>query len=203
MELLFTHCAGMDVHKDSVVVCVRVASGTGPASERVERFGTINSELQRLRAFLEGQQVDAVAMESTGVFWKPIWNLLEGSSFKLILVNARHVKNVPGRKTDVMDCQWLAGLLAHGLVRGSFVPSESQRDLRDLTRQRAQLIGQRSRVVNRVQKVLEDAGIKLGSVASDVMGQSGRAMIEALVADNQTPEQMADLAKRALRRKIP
>ena len=203
MELLFTHCAGMDVHKDSVVVCVRVASGTGPASERVERFGTINAELQRLKAFLEGQQVDAVAMESTGVFWKPIWNLLEGSSFKLILVNARHVKNVPGRKTDVMDCQWLAGLLAHGLVRGSFVPSESQRDLRDLTRQRAQLIGQRSRVVNRVQKVLEDAGIKLGSVASDVMGQSGRAMIEALVADNQTPEQMADLAKRALRRKIP
>ena len=203
MELLFTHCAGMDVHKDSVVVCVRIASGTGPASERVERFGTINAELQRLRAFLEGQQVDAVAMESTGVFWKPIWNLLEGSSFKLILVNARHVKNVPGRKTDVMDCQWLAGLLAHGLVRGSFVPSESQRDLRDLTRQRAQLIGQRSRVVNRVQKVLEDAGIKLGSVASDVMGQSGRAMIEALVADNQTPEQMADLAKRALRRKIP
>ena len=203
MELLFTHCAGMDVHKDSVVVCIRIASGTGPTSERVERFGTINSELQRLKTFLEDQQVDAVAMESTGVFWKPIWNLLEGSSFKLILVNARHVKNVPGRKTDVMDCQWLAGLLAHGLVRGSFVPSESQRDLRDLTRQRAQLIGQRSRVVNRVQKVLEDAGIKLGSVASDVMGQSGRAMIEALVADNQTPEQMADLAKRALRRKIP
>jgi transposase len=162
----------------------------------------MTSELLELGDWLAEQAVTHVAMESTGVYWKPIWNLLE-ESFEILLVNAQHIKQVPGRKTDVKDAEWIAQLLQHGLVRGSFVPSTPQRELRELTRQRRQLIQARSAVANRIQKVLEDANIKLGSVASDVLGVSGRAMLEAIVSGQEDPEVLADLARRRLRAKIP
>jgi transposase len=201
MDILYPACAGLDVHKETVVACVRRA-----ARARVRRqtrtFGTTTAALLELADWLAGQGVTHVAMESTGVYWKPIWNLLE-DQFQVLLVNARHVKQVPGRKTDVKDAEWLAELLQHGLLRGSFVPCTPQRELRELTRQRRQLIQERAAVANRIQKVLEDANLKLASVASDVLGVSGRAMLEAIIAGQEDPEVLADLARRRLRAKIP
>jgi len=202
VETIYPDCAGLDVHKDSVYACVRHLPAGGKLRQEVRCFGTSTRALLELFDWLAAEGVTHVAMESTGVYWKPIWNVLEGR-FDVMVVNARHIKQVPGRKTDVKDCQWIAQLLQHGLLSRSFVPDRPARELRDLTRQRAQLIQERSRVANRVQKTLEDANIKLASVASDVLGASGRQMIQALIDGKQTPGQMAELAKRRLREKIP
>jgi transposase len=202
MDILYSACAGFDVHKDTVVVCVRRANTQGKVRRQTRTFGTMTAQLLELADWLAEQGVTHVAMESTGVYWKPIWNLLEGQ-FEILLVNARHIKQVPGRKTDVKDAEWIAELLQHGLLRGSFVPCTPQRELRELTRQRRQLIQARAAVANRLQKVLEDANIKLGSVASDVLGVSGRDMLEALASGQQDPEKLAELARGRLRAKLP
>jgi transposase len=199
MELIYPRCCGLDVHKASITACVLIAEGK--TRQRFQRrFGTMTADILELATWVSEFGVTHVAMESTGVYWKPIWNLLEGK-FELLLVNAAHIKNVPGRKTDMRDCEWIAQLLQHGLLRGSFVPDRRTRELRDLNRQRVALIGERNRVANRVQKVLEDANIKLASVASDTLGLSGRAMLEALIAGEQDPDRLAGLARGLLKRK--
>lgn len=202
MDTMYRCCAGLDVHKETVAACVRRVDSSGRVSKQVRTFGTTTGQLLQLLDWLVAEGVEAAAMESTGVFWKPVWNILE-STVKLILVNARHIRNVPGRKTDVKDCEWIAQLLGHGLLRASFVPQRPQRELRDLTRHRSQLVAEQSRVCNRVQKILEDANIKLASVATDVLGVSGRAMIQALIAGQDDSRQLAELARRRLRRKLP
>jgi transposase len=198
MDKVNTHCAGLDVHKDSVWACCRVNG----RQQWTEKFGTSSRELLRLGDRLAESGVTIVAMESTGVYWKPVWNLLEGR-VDLMLVNAQHMKQVPGRKTDVTDCQWIAQLLEHGLLKPSFVPRRPQRELRDLTRQRAQLLADRARVVNRIQKTLEDANVKLASVATDITGKSGRRILDALVEGTLTPEQMAELVHKRMEAKKP
>lgn len=200
MDVIIQRCAGLDVHKDTVQACVRLLDSDGRCSEQIRCYRTTTGQLLALRSWLQELQVSDVAMESTGVFWKPIWNILEGF-FHLLLVNPAHMKNVPGRKTDVKDCQWIAKLLQHGLLSGSFVPSHQQRVWRELTRQRTQLIAQTTQVANRIQKVLQDANIKLSSVASQVMGVSGRAMIQAMIAGITDPETLAGLAKGVLKNK--
>ena len=202
MDILYRCCAGLDVHKKTVVACVRCLDQAGRVSQEVRTFGTMTADLLALADWLAERGVTHAAMESTGVFWKPVFNLLEGR-VDVILVNAQHVKQVPGRKTDVKDSQWLADLLQHGLLKASFVPPAPIRELRDLTRQRAQLVADKATVANRIQKVLEDANIKLGCVATDVLGVSGRDMIEALIAGETDPEQLADKARKRLRAKIP
>jgi transposase len=202
VEPIYPCCAGLDVHKDTVVACLRRIEPGGKAHKEVRTFGTMTRDLLALSDWLAAAGVTHVAMESTGVYWKPIFNLLEGR-FEVLLVNAQHVKQVPGRKTDVKDCEWIAQLLQHGLLRGSFIPPRPLRELRDLTRQRVQLLAERTAVANRIQKVLEDANIKLASVASDVLGVSGRAMLGALVRGEADPARLAELAKRRLRGKIP
>lgn len=201
MDVIYECVCGLDVHSASIQACVRRLNG-GHIEQQVRRFNTMTRDILSLGDWLASQKVSHVAMESTGVYWKPIYNILEGR-FEVLLVNARHVKHVPGRKTDVKDCQWLAQLLQCGLLKGSFVPQRAQRDLRDLTRHRAQLVAERAAVVNRIHKTLEDANIKLGVVASDILGVSGRDMLRALIAGRQSPGQMADLARRRLRSKIP
>lgn len=197
MDKVNPRCAGLDVHKDSVWACVRV-----DGRQSIEKFGTTTRELLRLGDWLTGQGATIAAMESTGVYWKPVWNLLE-ERLALMLINAQHFRNVPGRKTDAKDCAWIAELLEHGLLKPSFVPARPQRHLRDLTRQRTCLLGDRARVVNRVQKTLEDANIKLASVATDITGKSGRAILDALVAGVLTPEQMAELVHKRMEAKKP
>ena len=201
MDTLHPHCAGLDVHKDSIAVCVRHWEN-GHVRQTVRTFGTTTSQLLQMADWLESEGVGQVAMESTGVYWKPVWNLLE-DRFVVIVVNAKHIKQVPGRKTDILDCQWIAQLLQHGLLRASFVPDRPQRELRDLTRQRSQLTAEKARAANRIQKMLEDANIKLASVASDVLGVSGREMIRSLIRGQQDPQAMANLARRRLRQKLP
>jgi len=201
METIYASCAGLDIHKKTVEVTVRRME-QGRVRAETRQFGTMTRDLLALSDWLRSQQVTHVAMESTGVFWKPIYNILEGQ-FEVLLVNAQHVKQVPGRKTDVNDSQWLAQLLQHGLLRGSFVPPRPLRELRDLTRQRAQLVAEQTRVTNRLHKTLEDANIKLGSVASDILGVSGRQMLKGLIAGEENPEKLAEMAKRRLRGKIP
>lgn len=191
MEILHPRCAGLDVHKDSVVACARVVTATG-VEQHVETFATTTAALLRLSDWLTGYGVTHVAMEATGVYWRPVWHVLEGS-FDLILANAMHIKNVPGRKTDVNDAMWIADLLAHGLIRSSFVPPTSVQELRTLTRTRKQLVRERASHVQRIDKVLQDANLKLGSVLSDIMGQSGRAILAALVAGETDPEQLVTL----------
>ena len=202
METIYPRCAGLDVHKRTVVACVRRVEPTGRAREWVQTFGTMTGELLALSDWLAAHGVTHVAMESTGVFWKPIFNILEGHC-EVLLVNPQHIKQVPGRKTDVTDCQWIAQLLQHGLLRGSFVPPKPIRELRDLTRQRSQLVAEKAAVANRIQKILEDANIKLSTVATDVLGVSGRAMIRALIAGQEDPDELAELARQRLRRKLP
>ncbi len=192
MEVLHPRCAGLDVHKDTVVACARIMED-GKVEQHVETFGTMTSDLERLRDWLTSHGCTHVAMESTGVFWKPVWHVLEGR-FELVLANAAHVRNVPGRKTDVNDAMWLADLLAHGLIRGSFVPELSIQELRDLTRTRKQLVRERAQHVQRIQKVLQDANIKISSAVTDIMGKSGRAILEALIAGETDPEALANLA---------
>lgn len=197
---MYEVCCGLDVHKKNVVACLRAPDGKGGRREEVQTFRTMTAELLRLRDWLQGAGCTHVAMESTGVYWRPVYNVLEGG-FELLLVNARHVKMVPGRKTDVKDSEWLAQLLEHGLLRSSFVPPAPIRELRELTRYRKQLIDDRAREANRVQKVLETANVKLASVATDVLGVSGRAMIRALIAGERNPGALADLARARLREK--
>ncbi len=202
MERLIERGAGLDVHRDSVAVCVRVPGPGGDRVQHVRTFGTTTEALITLRDWLEAHGVTHVAMESTGVYWKAVYYMLEENCVCL-LVNAAHIKQVPGRKTDVKDCVWIADLLEHGLLRGSFVPPPFIRDLRDLTRYRRGLIEERTRQANRLHKLLQEAGIKLASVASDILGVSGRAMLDALAQGTTDADVLADLARGKLRRKLP
>jgi transposase len=191
MEVLYLRCAGLDVHRDTVVACVRLAVGS-KVEQHVETFGTTTSALLKLSDWLTGFEVTHVAMEATGVYWKPVWHVLEGS-FELVLANAAHIKNVPGRKTDVNDATWIADLLAHGLIRGSFVPPAPVQAMRDLTRTRKQLVRERASHVQRVDKVLQDANLKLGSVLSELDGQSARDIIRAVISGETDPENLVEL----------
>jgi transposase len=202
MKRLLERCAALDVHKKQVTVCVRLLAADGGIEEIVAEFSTMASQLVALRDWLNELGVTHVAMEATGVFWKAPYYALE-DDFELLLVNAVHVKTVPGRKTDTKDAQWLCQLLECGLLRSSFVPPKPIRELRDLTRYRKSLIQERSREANRLHKVLEDAGVKLSCVATDVLGVSGRLMLDALVSGTRDPELLAQLAKGALRKKLP
>jgi transposase len=202
LPLLYTCCAGLDVHKATVVACVLQTAPSGKVTKAIRTFATTTTRLQELANWLSSQDVTHVAMESTGIYWRPIFNLLE-ARFQVILVNAQHMKAVPGHKTDIKDAQWIAELLQHGLLSASFIPPKPIRDLRDLVRARKTLVQQRAQAITRVQKVLETANIKLSSVATDVLGVSGRAMIEALVAGVSDAEALADLARGRLRAKLP
>jgi transposase len=201
MEVLFARCAGLDVHQQTVVACARIASGT-TVQQEVHTFGTTTGDLLALADWLMAHGCTHVAMESTGVYWKPIWHVLEGH-FELILANALQIRSVPGRKSDINDAMWIADLLAHGLIRSSFVPPAPIHELRDLTRTRKQLVREISQHTLRIQKVLEDANLKLTSVISDVMGMSGRAMIEAIIQGEQDPERLADLSQGRLKASRP
>ena len=189
MEVICPRCAGLDVHKQTVVACVRIARDGAPLQE-VRTFATTTSGLLALADWLDSFGVEHVAMEATGVYWKPVWHVLEGH-FELVLANAAHVKNVPGRKTDVNDAMWLADLLAHGLIRASFVPPVAVQELRTLTRTRKQFVRERSAHAQRIDKVLEDANLKLSTVLSDILGMSGRAVLRALIDGQSDPQRLA------------
>lgn len=201
-EAIYRNCAGLDVHKDTIKACVRKIDMNMKLYQQVRTFGTKTRELLQLYDWLAEHGVTHVAMESTGVYWKPVWNILE-EGFKLILVNAKHLKQVPGRKTDVTDSEWIAKCMQLGLLEPSFVPERELRDLRDLTRHRTKLVESKGSVIQRIQKTLEDCNIKLGSVATKTMGVSGQEMIESLIRGNQDATQLADLARGRLRKKIP
>jgi transposase len=201
MDAMYERCCGLDIHKKTVVACLIVPGPGGPVKE-VRTFGTMTDDLLALADWLAAAGCTIVGMESTGVYWKPIWNLLEGG-FELRLANARHIKAVPGRKTDVRDCEWIADLLRHGLLPTSFVPDRPQRELRELTRYRASLVQERAAEANRLQKTLEGANIKLGAVATNVLGASGREMLAGLIAGRTDAAALADLAKGRLRDKLP
>jgi transposase len=196
VSVMHERCCGLDVHKKTVVACVLT-----PGGSTTRTYSTMTGELCELADWLLSEGVTHVAMESTGVYWKPIYNLLEGLDFTLLVVNSQHMKAVPGRKTDVKDAEWIADLLRHGLLRGSYVPDRAERELRELVRYRRSLVQDRAQVANRIQKVLEGANIKLASVANDVLGASGRAMLEAMAAGTEDPEVLASLAKGKLREK--
>jgi len=202
METLISRCAGLDVHKETVEADVRRIEPGGRLHHQTRQWGTMTRDLVAMADWMAAQGVTHVAMESTGVFWKPIFNILE-RRFTVMLVNARHLKQVPGRKSDVRDCQWIAQLLQHGLLKGSFIPPRAQRELRDLTRYRTQLLEEKTRTANRIHKVLEDANLKLASVASDILGVSGRAMLKALIEGEKDPAKLAAFGQRKLRGKIP
>src|SRR6266516_6560963 len=202
MRRVLEQCAALDVHKKQLTACARVLGPDGELEELTVKFSTMAADLLAMRDWLKQLGVTHVAMEATGVYWKPVYYVLE-DDFELLLVNAQHVKNVPGRKTDVKDAQWLCQLLEHGLVRSSFVPPKPIRELRDLTPYRKSLTWERSREANRLQKQLEDANIKLASVATRVLGASGRAMLDELCEGNNDPEALAELARGKLRRKLP
>ena len=201
MQVTYSCCAGIDVHKKMLVVCRVRPDGEGGWQHETRQFGTMTGALLELADWLQAGEVTHVAMESTGVYWKPVFNILE-SHFTVLVVNAQHIKQVPGRKTDVKDAQWIAELLQHGLLKASFIPEQPQRDLRELLRYRTRLVQERTQEVNRVQKVLEDANIKLGDVVSDVMGVSARAMLAALIEGQEDPEVLAQLARRRMRAKL-
>lgn len=205
MDVIVERCAALDVHKETVMAAVRrPGPGRSGRDQEVREFSTFTAELMALREWLAAEGVTQVAMEATGVYWRPIWHVLEeAASFELLLVNPRHVKNLPGRKTDVKDAEWLAQLLECGLLRGSFIPPREVARLRDLTRYRTKLTQERAREVQRLQKLLEDAGVKLESVVTDVTGKSARQMIEALIAGERDPEVLAQMARTRMRRKIP
>ena len=204
MEVVYERCAGLDVHKKTVVACAIVPGADGRPAREVRRFGTMAADLEQLAGWWAERAVTHVALESTGVYWQPVWNVLEERGGReLLLVNARHIKAVPGRKTDVRDAEWLAELLRHGPVRGSFVPDRAQRELRELTRYRTALIEERTAHVNRLQKALESANIKLAAAASDVTGVSARAILAALVGGEADPAALAGLAVGRLRDKLP
>jgi transposase len=199
MQIMYHRCCGIDVHKKMIVACLLLITDQGVHKE-IQTFTTMVPDLLRLRDWLKAQRCEAVAMESTGVYWKCIWNVLEGE-MELLLCNAQHIKAVPGRKTDIKDAEWIADLLQHGLLRASFVPPRPQRELRDLTRYRSSLAADRARLVNRIQKILEDTNIKLASVATDITGKSGRAILEAMLAGEQNPQKLAELARGRMKEK--
>ncbi len=201
MQVVHSCCAGLDVHKKSVYACVIRCDEDGRKHQQIRSFSTMTQDLLKLGDWLKEAGATHVAMEATGVYWRPVWAVLEGQ-FEL-LVNPHHIKVIPGRKTDARDCEWIADLLQHGLLRGSFVPPTEIQDLRDLTRYRAELTQAQNRVANRIQKLLEQANVKLGSVASNVLGLSRRRMMEAMIAGEEDPERLAELAQKALRKKIP
>jgi len=196
MQVVYQRCCGLDVHKKNVTACVITPNG-----KEIRTFGTMTDDLMQLADWIKRHRCTHVAMESTGVYWKPLYNLLELEELHVMIVNAQHIKAVPGRKTDVKDAEWIANLLRHGLLQGSFIPNREQRELRELVRYRRSLIDERSREVNRIQKVLEGANIKLSSVATDTLGVSGRAMIEAMIQGVEDPEALSDLAQKRLRSK--
>lgn len=198
MELMHARCAGLDVHKDTVVACVRIAEEGRKTSRVTRTFGTVTRDLEELQNWLGDHKVTHVAMEATGVYWVPVWHLLE-SAFELILANPAHIKNVPGRKTDVRDSEWIAELLAHGLISGSFVPPTTIQVLRHLTRDRVQFEREKTRHVQRIQKTLQDANLKIDSAITDIMGMSGRAFLHAIVEGETDPEKLADLGSSRLR----
>jgi transposase len=202
MQVVHPRCCGLDVHKRSVVACVLLTQADGTVRRQVRTFGTMTADLLALADWLAGLGVAQVALESTGVYWRPVFNLLEEGR-TIVLVNPQHMKAVPGRKTDVKDAEWLADLLRHGLLRASFIPPRPIRELRELTRYRKTLVQQRADEVNRLQKTLEGANLKLASVATDILGVSGRAMLEALLGGEQDPEALAELARGRLRAKLP
>jgi transposase len=202
MDVLHVHCCGIDVHAKFVVACCRQIGPTGSVTKTSRTFGTMTADLQALAAWLTSEAITHVAIESTGVLWQPVWNILE-PHVTIVLVNPREVRHVPGRKTDVTDAEWLAQLLQYGLLRSSFVPPVAIRELRDLTRGRAKLVDQTTAVANRIHAVLHDANLKLGSVATDILGVSGRAMLQAIVNGETDPSRLADLARHRLRSKIP
>jgi len=200
MDVLYERCCGVDVHKKTVVACLMISGQGGRVNRQVRTYGTTTGELLALMDWLQSEGCTHVAMESTGVYWKPVYNILEGS-FELLVVNAHHLKTVPGRKTDVRDAEWIADLLRHGLLRASFIPPAPQRELRELTRHRTTLVMDRARIVNRIQKVLEDANIKLGDVVSDITGVSARAMLEEMIAGVSDSHELAGLARGRLKAK--
>jgi len=202
MKVVYPCSCGLDVHKRILVACLMILAADGRLTKEIRTFGTMMEDLLALSEWLLAAGCTHVAMESTGSYWKPVWNVLEGN-FELVLANAQHIKTVPGRKTDVRDCEWIAELLRHGLLRGSFVPDREQRELRELTRYRTTLTEEHTAEVNRLQKVLEGGNIKLASVATDLMGKSGREMLAALVAGSTDAQAMADLARGKLRDKLP
>jgi transposase len=202
MDVIYPHCAGLDVHKKTVVACCMTPGPQGEKLIEHRSFGTMTADILALSDWLTSKEITHVVIESTGEFWKPLYNLLEGH-FEILVANAKHVKTVPGRKTDVKDAEWLADLLRHGLLRGSFIPPQAQRDLRDLTRQRTNLVQDRATVVNRLHKVLEWANIKLTSVVTNVTGASARAMLEAILQGQVDPQTLAELAQGRMRNKLP
>ena len=198
MEIMHKRVAGLDVHKETVVCCVRIATGK-KVSRECRTFETTTAGLEALLAWLTENRCAHVAMEATGVYWKPVWNILSDGKFELILANAAHIKNVPGRKTDVNDATWIADLVAFGLIKASFVPGEKLQELRSLMRTRKQLGREQTRHIQRMQKTLEEANIKLDSVISEIMGLSGRRMIEAMIAGVRDPRKLAQLADRRIK----
>jgi transposase len=202
MEVVIERCAGIDVHKDMVAVCVRVPGPDGERIAELAEFSTFTEDLLALRDWLVAHGVTRVGMEATGVYWKPVFWVLE-DELECWLLNARHMRNVPGRKTDMADAEWICRLMEHGLVRASFVPPKEIRELRDLTRFRKTRIEERTREAQRLDKILQDAGVKLSSVASNVLGKSGRDMLDALVVGSRDPEVLVELARGQLRRKLP
>ena len=196
MRVVHDRCCGMDVHKKTVSACVIT-----PKGKSIKTFGTYTDDLLRLADWLKEQKVTHVAMESTGVYWKPVFNILESEGFTVLVVNARHIKQVPGRKTDVKDAEWIADLLRHGLLTGSFIPNREQRELREVVRYRRSLIEERSRELNRIEKVLEGANIKLSSVVTDISGVSSLSMIQALIDGVEDPKELSEMARGKLRKK--
>jgi transposase len=201
MEVVHPRCCGIDVHKATVCACISIKDGDQVEKQK-RRFDTTTAQLRELAAWLREWKVTTVAMEATGVYWKPVWNILD-EEFELLLVNPQHLKSIPGKKTDFKDGDRISDLLQHGLLRGSFVPPQPIRELRDLTRARASFAQERSRIINRIEKTLEDPNLKLGVVASDVVGVSGRAMLEAIIKGEEDPVKLAEMAKGTLRKKIP
>lgn len=202
MQVIYPRCAGLDVHEKTVVATVMVTQEDGKVQKTQRTFRTMTADLLALDDWLEQQQIKVIAMESTGIFWRPVFNILEAGR-TVILVNARHMKAVPGRKTDVKDSEWIADLLRHGLLQASFIPPQPVRELRELTRYRKTLVQERADEINRLQKVLETANLTLGAVATDVLGKSGRAMLDALVSGEGDAETLAELARGRLRAKLP
>src|SRR5215475_13378462 len=193
MEVLYPRCCGLDVHKETVVACLRLVID-GKVVKEIRTFSTTTAGLMALSEWLAENKCTQIAMEATGVYWKPVWHILSDGDFELVLANAAHVKNVPGRKSDVKDADWVADLLAHGLIRASFVPDGQTQEMRTLLRTRKQLVRERTRHIQRIQKTLEDANIKIEAELSDLLGKSGRAMLDAMVAGESNPARLAALA---------
>jgi transposase len=200
MQVIYCRCAGLDVHSATVVACVMITAADGSVSKATKTFGTMTRDLLELCDWLKGQEITHAAMESTGSYWKPVYNLLEGQ-MELWVVNAQHIKAVPGRKTDVLDAEWIADLLRHGLLRGSFIPPKPQRELRELVRHRANLVGRRAQSVNELQRTLESTNIKLANVVSDITGVSATEMLEAILGGEKDPEVLAEMARGRMKEK--